>query len=147
MKPCIYTGHYSEYKGPAAVCLHREVRGEETTGISYSQNTFLFIYYSITLNWPLTSSSSSRQTTLRRKWQPCWIRRKSNRLPGALWYESSNLTEFDEFPLWVNLSAAFDSCENKSKACLLNLYYVHRHSLSRATPQTQTCQHTNNKYI
>lgn len=61
MKPCIYTGHYSEYKAAAAVCLPREVKGEETTGISYSPNTFLFIYYSITLNWPLTSSSSSRQ--------------------------------------------------------------------------------------
>lgn len=59
MKPCIYTGHYSEYKAPAAVCLHREVRGEETTGINYSRNTFLFIYYSIMVNWPLTPSSSS----------------------------------------------------------------------------------------
>ena len=37
MKPCIYTGHYSEYKAPAAVCLPREVRGEETTGINYSR--------------------------------------------------------------------------------------------------------------
>lgn len=25
MKPCIYTGHYSKYKAPAAVCLPREV--------------------------------------------------------------------------------------------------------------------------
>lgn len=58
MKPCIYTGHYSEYKAPAAVCLPREVRGEETTGIKYSWNTFLFIYYSITSNWLLTPSSS-----------------------------------------------------------------------------------------
>lgn len=59
MKPCIYTGHYSEYKAPAAVSLLRDVRGEETTRISYSRNTFLFIYYSIMLNWPLTPCSSS----------------------------------------------------------------------------------------
>lgn len=35
MKPCIYTGHYREYKVPAAVCLLWEVRGKETTGITY----------------------------------------------------------------------------------------------------------------
>lgn len=59
MKPCIYTGHYRKSKAPAAVCLLREVKGEETTGISFSQNTFLFIYYSITLNSPLTPPAAA----------------------------------------------------------------------------------------
>lgn len=92
---------------PQLLCVCREKwAGEETTGINYSRNTFLFIYYSIMLNWPLTPSSSSLQT-IWRKWQPCWIRRKSNRIPGARWYESSNLTESYESPLWVNPFCCF----------------------------------------
>lgn len=44
MKPCIYTGHYSQYKAPAAARLPGEVRGEETTGIKYSRNTHFYLF-------------------------------------------------------------------------------------------------------